>query len=74
MKLQEIRKNKKLSQSQLAEITNISVRTIQHWECEKRNIDGAALETLCTLADALGCKIYDILESEDLIKKLRKTI
>lgn len=74
MKLQEIRKEKKLTQSQLAKIANIPLRTIQQWECEQRNIDGASLETLCDIALALDCKIYDIIESEELIQKLKKTL
>ena len=73
MKLQEMRKNKKLSQSQLSKLSGVPLRTIQQWECGQRDIDGAAIERLCDLAIALNCKIYDILESDVLIEKLKKT-
>lgn len=74
MKLQETRKEKKLSQSQLAESAGVPRQVVQKYETGYRNIDGAALETLCDLAIALECKIYDILESEELIQKLKKTL
>ena len=73
MKLQELRKNKGLSQSQLSKLSGVPLRTIQQWECGQRDIDGAALERLCDLATALDCKIYDIVESSLLIGKLLKT-
>ena len=69
-----MRKNKKLSQSQLSKLSGAPLRTIQQWECSQRDIDGADLERLCDLAIALNCKIYDILESDVLIEKLKKTI
>lgn len=74
MKLQEIRKEKKLSQAQLAESAGVPRQVVQKYETGYRKIDGASLETLCDLAIALDCKIYDILESEDLIQKFKKTI
>lgn len=74
MKLQEVRKKKKLSQSQLAKSSGVPLRTIQQWECGQRDIDGAALDRLCDLAETLECKIYDIIESEDLIRKLKNTL
>jgi len=74
MKLQELRKNKGLSQSQLSKLSGVPLRTIQQWECGQRDIDGAALERLCDLAIALDCKIYDIIESPKVIEKLLKII
>ena len=73
MKLQELRKNKGLSQSQLAKLSGVPLRTIQQWECGQRDIDGAALNRLCDLAITLDCKLYDIVESPSLIDKLLKT-
>lgn len=73
-KLQHHRLSKKLTQKQLSELSNIPLRTIQQWECQQRNIDGASLENLCNLSAALNCKIYDILESEDMIEKIKKII
>ena len=71
-KLQEMRQKNNLSQSKLAELSGVKIRMIQQYEINARNIDGAKLETLCDLAAALNCKIYDILENDDLIKKVKK--
>lgn len=72
-KLQTIRVSKGLSQGQLAKLSGVTVRTIQHYERGVRDIDGAKLETICKLCLALDCKIEDILENEETIKKLRAT-
>ena len=71
MKLQEIRKKRGYSQSELSLLTNISVKTIQKYEIGERNIDGAKLETLCDLAIALDVSISDIVEDETLKTKLK---
>ena len=70
MKLQNVRKQKGLSQKQLAESSGVPLRTIQQWECGQRNIDGAALDRLCDICATLNCKIQDIIENDTLIKKL----
>lgn len=67
-KLQELRKSKNLSQSELAKITNIKVRTIQMYEQLESPIHSAGLDKLVPLALALNCKISDILEDEQIIK------
>ena len=72
MTLKEMRQKKGYSRSTLADITGISVRNIEHYESGYRNIDTAKLDTLCTLALALGCKIDDILTDDDLKRKFRK--
>ena len=72
-KLQEMRIKNNLSQSKLAELSGVKIRMIQQYEINARNIDGAKLETLCDLANALKCKVYDIIESDELIKKVKKT-
>ena len=75
MKLQEMRKAKGLSQSQLAEIAGINVRTLQHYEQMSKNFDHARLDTILRVCLALECKIEDITENQrqiDLIKKYEK--
>lgn len=67
-KLQELRKNKNISQNELSKKTRISKKNIQAYEQQERNIDGAGLDKLVPLAIALQCKISDILENEELIK------
>ena len=73
MSLQEMRKKAGLSQSQLAEKSGIKLRTIQCYEINNRDIDGASLETLLKLAYALNCKVIDILNSNELKKLLAKS-
>lgn len=73
MNLQELRKKAKLSQSELATISGVNVRTIQHYEIGARKIDSAKLDTLCALALALGCNVQDIIEDEELKVKLSQT-
>ena len=72
-KLQKIRVSKGLSQGQLAKLSGVATRTIQHYERGVRAIDGAKLINICNLCLALGCKIEDILENEETIVKLRAT-
>lgn len=66
-KLQELRKNKKLSQNELANITKLNKRLIQHYEQGTHDINGAGIDKLVPIAIALNCKISDILEDENLI-------
>ncbi len=56
--LQEKRKNKGLSQQQLAEISGIPQQTISAIESGARKNPG--VETLAPLARAMGCKIDDL--------------
>ena len=56
------RKSKKLSQSQLAEASGVSARSIQLYEQRQTNINNAQYNHLASLANVLGCEIKDILE------------
>ena len=60
--LARYRKSKDLSQSQLAEASGVSIRSIQLYEQRQTNINNAQHNHLVTLAKVLGCKIEDILE------------
>ena len=68
--LKKVRESAGLSQAQLAEKSGVSKRTLQGYEIGLRNIDGANLETIVTLAESLECSISDILENEDLKSRL----
>lgn len=74
MKLKEQRLKAGLSQSQLANESGVKLRTIQQYECGQRCVDGARLEILCALANAIGCTVFDILESDELIEQLKNVI
>ena len=73
MTLQDRRKKKGLTQKQLAEISGITLKNIQHYEAGQRNLDNARLETISKFAMALDCRIEDILNSEDL-KRLYNSV
>ena len=63
-RVQEARKSKGLSQSQLARAAGVPVRTLQELEAGRKNINKSAAITVLRLADVLGCNIRDILEAE----------
>lgn len=68
--LQDVRKSRGLSQSQLAVKSGVSLRMLQHYEQGYKNIDHAKLDTICNLAKALDCRIIDILNSPELKDKI----
>ena len=51
-----------LSQRELAEMSGISIRTIQQFEQRRRNINKAQINTLMPLSNALYCEVRDLLE------------
>lgn len=60
--LQLRRQSAGMSQSELADKAQMSVRTLQALEVGARNIDKVSVLTALKLARALGCSIEDILE------------
>lgn len=60
--LARYRKARGLSQSQLANVSGLSLRSIQLYEQRQNDINNAQYNRLQTLAKALGCKIEDLLE------------
>lgn len=74
MTLQEQRKKAGLSQSELAAISSVKLRAIQTYEIGNRDINNARLDTLCKLALAMNCTLYDILTDDQLKIKLKKTV
>lgn len=71
-KLRILRVKRGLSQSELAEKSDVPIRTLQKYENNYQSIDTAKLNTMCQLSAALDCKITDILESDKLIEKFNK--
>ena len=65
-RLKNFRTMRRLSQSELAERAGVSLRTLQEYEQGKKNIDGAKIATLASLAVALDCNIVDIMEKPTL--------
>lgn len=63
--LQSIRKQRGLSQSQLARAAEISVRTVQNFEQRHKDINNAAAITVYRLAEVLDCDIVNLLELDE---------
>ena len=61
--LKRIRESRNLSQSQLAKLSGVSLRSIQLYEQRVNFIDKAQSHTLYKLAKVLGCGIIDLLEN-----------
>lgn len=64
MKLQELRLNAGMSQSQLANKAGVNGRMLQHYEQGYKDINKAQAITVYKLAKALDCKVEDLLELE----------
>lgn len=56
------RKISGMTQSELAEVSGVSVRIIQKYEQKKNDINSAKVSTLLSLSKALHCKIEDLME------------
>ena len=63
-KLKEIRLANKLSQSQLAKKSEVSIRAIQKYEQKEVDINVAAAITVYKLAKALNVKTEDLIDTE----------
>lgn len=60
--LEILRKRATLSQSQLAAMSGVSMRSIQMYEQRKNDIARAQFNTLDALARVLNCSVYDLTE------------
>lgn len=75
MSLKDTREAAGLSQSQLAELSGINLRMIQHYEQGSKNINKASAVSVLMLAEALDADIYDILNErsqDELIPRDRE--
>ena len=52
----------KLSQSKLAELSGVSLRSIQMYEQRNKDINKASADKLCRMAKILSCKMEDLIE------------
>lgn len=62
VRIQQIRRIRGYSQSELAKASGVNLRTLQQYESGAKNINRAAAFTLRELANALGCEADDLLE------------
>lgn len=56
-----LRKEKRLTQKQLAELLNVSDKTVSHWECDETSPD---ISLLPLLAQTLGVTVDELLKGE----------
>lgn len=67
--LKRLREIMGLSQSQLAEDAQVSLRSIQMYEQRNKDINKAQAITLAKISRTLGCEIEDLLEAETALEK-----
>ena len=63
-RLQKIRKAQGFTQKQLSELSGVSLRMIQLYEQRQNDINQASAQTINSLARALCCNFYEIMEIE----------
>lgn len=61
-KLKRIREEKNITQIKLAEESGVNLRILQYYEQGYKDINKAQAITLYKLAQALECKVEDLLE------------
>lgn len=60
-KIKALREQQGLTQAALAEISNVSLRTIQKYESGAINIEKAAVGYMVAIADALGVNVKELI-------------
>lgn len=71
-KLKAMRESRGLSQAQLAEKSNIHLRTLQYYEQDRLDFDHTRFENILSIALVLDCNIEDILDDENVIEKIKQ--
>jgi DNA-binding transcriptional regulator YiaG len=66
-RLQKIRKAQGLTQKELSDLSGVSLRMIQLYEQRQNDINQASGQTINSLARALTCNFYDIMEINKFI-------
>ena len=60
--LKKIREDKNITQTKLAEASGVNLRILQYYEQGYKDINKAQAVTLHKIAQALECKVEDLLE------------
>lgn len=71
-KVKEMRQKANLTQVELAEKTDISIRTLQSYEQGAKVFDHARIDTIIKVCLALNCKMTDVIENEEYISLLKE--
>ena len=67
--LKKIREEKNITQSQLAEASGVNLRILRYYEQGYKDINKAQAITLYKIAQALECKIEDLLETKKEVEE-----
>ena len=62
LKIAMVRKERGLTQAELAKRSQVSLRSIQMYEQRNKDINKASVDTVYRLAKALGCTTEDLME------------
>lgn len=62
--LKQIRVSFGLTQTELADLSGINVKSIASYEQNPEKINKASVETVYNIADSLGCNIEDLIEKK----------
>lgn len=65
MSLRELRKQRKLTQKELAQMSGVNFRSLQDYEQGHKKLTSASGDTLLRLSTVLGCTTEDLLMSDD---------
>ena len=64
--LKELRHSAGLTQKELAQLSGVSIRIIQHYEQGFRDIEKAEAITIYQLARSLGCSMEQVIGKETI--------
>jgi DNA-binding transcriptional regulator YiaG len=67
--LKRIRTAYGCSQSELARLSGVSLRSIQMYEQRRKDINKAQVDTLLRIARSLGCRVEDLTENTGMAMK-----
>lgn len=62
--LKKIRLSKGYTQEELAELSNVNIKSISSYEQNPMKLSSASVSTVFKLAEALGCDIEDLLNRD----------
>ena len=65
MSLRELRKQRKLTQKELAQMSGVNFRSLQDYEQGHKKLTSASGDILLRLSTVLGCTAEDLLVSDD---------
>jgi len=65
-RLKKVRIVKGLTQEQLADLSDVNIKSIASYEQNPEKLSNASVGTIYKLADSLGCSIEDIVNKDAL--------